>query len=222
MSHPTSTEQSYLCTPKAVSLAEMANIFEFATSRLLAIRMTLDTSTVVTSSKVRYIVTKYLMWEGDMELLNYQEFYDAFMKLPVAPSTAWVTGCIAGTYLMLWWTEAFHTADYQTFTTNLPNFRDIREMVNSHFEQLPEGHLLVTPATLVHTRSMLVVQQLANIQAGIVQEGEHIVALLESKVVEARLVTASLLRMETALGQDVRTAIAATERLVKYLKREGE
>jgi hypothetical protein len=54
------------------------------------------------------------------------------------------------------------------------------------------------------------------------QEGDHIVDMLENKVVEARLVAASLLRMETALGQDVRTAIAATERLVRYLKREEE
>ncbi|KAG2062462.1 hypothetical protein BDR04DRAFT_1165195 [Suillus decipiens] len=33
---------------------------------------------------------------------------------------------------------------------------------------------------------------------------------------------ASLLRMETALGQDVQAAITATEWLVRYLKREDE
>ncbi|KAG1812334.1 hypothetical protein EV424DRAFT_1349368 [Suillus variegatus] len=87
--------------------------------------------------------------------------------------------------------QAFDTADYQTFTTTLPNFDDIKAMVNSHFEQLPEGDLLVTLTTL-------------------------------NKIVEAQLVVALLLRMETALGEDVCTAIAATERLVKYLKKEGE
>ena len=82
--------------------------------------------------------------------------------------------------------------------------------------------MLVTPATLVNVRSTPVAQQLATIEAGMRQEGDHIVDMLENKVVEAMLVAASLLRMETALGQDVRTAIAATERLVRYLKREEE
>lgn len=71
------------------------------------------------------------------------------------------------------------------------------------------------------TRSTPVAQQLATIHAGMRQEGEHIVTMLENKIVEARLVAATLLRMETALGQDVRAAIAATERLVRYLKREN-
>ncbi|KAG1779895.1 hypothetical protein EV702DRAFT_1194649 [Suillus placidus] len=250
MSNPASTTQ------KVFGLADMASIFEFAASRLLAIWMTLDKSNLVTPSKVRYILTRYLMWEGDvfmspwvnycedqgispplsrnlrffvgmlgmsqMELLNYQEFYDLFMKLPASPSGIWVAGRIVKTYSMAWWNEVFDTADYQTFTTNLPNFGNIKEMLVSHFEQLPEGQLLVTPATLVDPRSTPVAQQLANIHAGMRQEGEHIVSLLENKIVEARLVAASLLRMETALGQDVRAAITATEHLVKYLKREGE
>ncbi|KAG1782094.1 hypothetical protein EV702DRAFT_1041809 [Suillus placidus] len=250
MSNPASTAQ------KVFGLANMANIFEFAASHLLAIRMTLDKSNLVTSSKVRYILTRYLMWEGDVfispwvnycegqgispplsrnlrffvgmlgmsqiELLNYQEFYDSCMKLLASPSGAWVTGRIVRTYPMAWWNEGFDTANYQTFTTNLSNFGDIKEMLVSHFAQLPEGRLLVTPATLVDPRSTPVTQQLANIHAGMRQEGEHIVSLLENKIVEVRLVMASLLRMETALGQDVRAAIAATEWLVKYLKREGE
>ncbi|KAG2337858.1 hypothetical protein BDR05DRAFT_952302 [Suillus weaverae] len=247
---PASTAQ------KVFGFANMANIFEFATSCLLAIRMTLDKSNLVTSSKVQYILTRYLMWEGDvfispwvnycegqgispplsrnlqffvhmlsmsqMELLNYQEFYDSFMKLPASPSGAWVTGCIIKTYPMAWWHEAFDTTDYQTFTTNLPNFSDIKEMLESHLEQLPEGWLLVTPATLVDPRLTLVTQQLANIHASMEQEVEHIVSLLENKIVEVQLVAASLLRMETALGQDMRAAMATTEHLVKYLKREGE
>ncbi|KAG1792280.1 uncharacterized protein HD556DRAFT_1309357 [Suillus plorans] len=156
------------------------------------------------------------------ELLNYQEFYDAFMKLPAVHSGAWVTGRTVRTYPMAWWNKAFDTADYKTFTTTLPNFDDIKAMVNSHFEQLPESRLLVMPATLVDSWSTLVAQQLANIHAGIKQKGDQIITLLENKVVEVWLVAASLLRMETALGQDVRAAIAATEWLVKYLKKEGE
>lgn len=81
--------------------------------------------------------------------------------------------------------------------------------------------MLVTPAALVDTRSTPVAQQLATILAGIRLEGDHIVTLLENKVVEARLVAATLLRMETALGQDVLAAIAATERLVEYLKKKN-
>ncbi|KAG1769728.1 hypothetical protein EV702DRAFT_1202756 [Suillus placidus] len=193
MSNPASTAQMVF------GLADMANIFEFAASRLLAIRMTLDKSNLVTSSKVRYILIRYLMWEGDgispplsrnlrffvgmlgmsqMELLNYQEFYDAFMKLPASPSSAWVTGRIVRTYPMAWWNEVIDT-------TNLPNF--------------PEGRLLVTPATLVDPRSMLVAQQLTNIHTGMRQEGEHIVSLLENKIVEAQLVS-SLPQAHSALS----------------------
>ncbi|KAG1761171.1 hypothetical protein EDD22DRAFT_847997, partial [Suillus occidentalis] len=91
-------------------LADIANVFEFAASRLLAIRISLDKSHVVRSSKARSIVTWYLGWEGDafitpfvnycmlgmsqLELLNYQEFYDSFMKLPASPTGAWVAGRI--------------------------------------------------------------------------------------------------------------------------------
>ncbi|KAG1720290.1 hypothetical protein EDB19DRAFT_1836059 [Suillus lakei] len=46
-------------------LADMANIFEFTASRLLAIRRALANTTLVTSAKVHLIVTKYLMWEGE-------------------------------------------------------------------------------------------------------------------------------------------------------------
>ncbi|KAG1791612.1 hypothetical protein EV424DRAFT_1549198 [Suillus variegatus] len=235
-------------------LADIANVFEFAASRLLAIRIALGKSHLVESGKVHAIVTRYLVWEGEvfitplvhycegrgislpfsrnlrffvgmlgmsqLEILNYQEFYDSFMKLPASPTGAWVSGRVVREYPLDWWNGMFDTADHQKFTTTFPNFREIQEMVESHFLQLPEGQMLVTPATLVDIGSMPVAQQLATIHAGMRQEGEHIVTLLENKIVEARLVAATLLRMETALGQDVRAAIAATERLVKYLKRE--
>ncbi|KAG1731777.1 hypothetical protein EDB19DRAFT_1831596 [Suillus lakei] len=248
MSHSSSTA-CYLHTERIVGLTDVANIFEFAASRLLAIRMMLGTTKLVTSSK-------YLMWEGDafispwvnicqdmgislplsrnlqfftgmlgmnhMELLNYNEFYDKFMSILASPSGAWVTGRVVNTYPMAWWTQAFDTTDYNKFTGNLPNMIEIREMVDSHFAQLPESWLLVTLPTYVDVRSTPVTQQLAAIHASVKQEGDHIVELLENKIVEAWLVTASLLRMETALGQDVCAAIATTERLVRYLKREDE
>ncbi|KAG1737442.1 hypothetical protein EDB19DRAFT_1909759 [Suillus lakei] len=218
--------------------------------------MTLGTTKLVTLSKVQYIVTKYLMWEGDafispwvnicqgmgispplsrnlqfftgmlsmshMELLNYNEFYDKFMSMLASPSGAWVTGQVVNTYPMAWWTQAFDTTNYNQFTGNLPNINEIREMVDSHFAQLPEGQLLVTLATYVDVRSTPVAQQLAAIHASVKQEGDHIIELLENKVFEAQLVMSSLLRMETALGQDVCATITATKRLVRYLKREDE
>jgi hypothetical protein len=47
-------------------LSDMAHIFEFAASRLLAIRMTLELSKNETSPRLRGIITKYLMWEGEV------------------------------------------------------------------------------------------------------------------------------------------------------------
>ncbi|KAG1731223.1 uncharacterized protein EDB91DRAFT_1252285 [Suillus paluster] len=235
-------------------LADMANIFEFARSRLLAIRRSLENTTL--SSATVLIISKYLMWEGEvfflpwvtyceglsicpplscnlrwfigilgmssMELLTYRELYDNFMKLPVEPSGAWVTGWVVNTYPMDWWNTAFDAVDYRTFTSRYPGWKQVVQMVADHFEQLPEGRMLITPATLVQARSMPVAQQLATIQAGVTQGRAHIITMLENKVVEARLVAASLMRMETALGEDVRDTIAATELLVKYLKAEQD
>lgn len=47
-------------------LADIANVFEFAASRLLAVRIALDKSDLVQSAKVRSIVTRYLVWEGEV------------------------------------------------------------------------------------------------------------------------------------------------------------
>lgn len=73
---------------------------------------------------------------SQLELLNYQEFYDSFMKLPASPTGAWVAGRIVREYPLDWWNDRFDIADYQKFTTTFPNFRDIQEMLESHFEQL--------------------------------------------------------------------------------------
>ncbi|KAG1741938.1 hypothetical protein EDB19DRAFT_1907716 [Suillus lakei] len=128
-------------------LANMANIFEFAASRLLAICRVLANTTLVTSAKVCLIVTKYLMWEGEVfilpwvsfceglsislplsrnlrffvgilgmslvELLDYQEFYDSFMKLLAEPSGAWVRGHVVNMYPLDWWNGTFNAADYR-------------------------------------------------------------------------------------------------------------
>ncbi|KAG2119219.1 hypothetical protein BD769DRAFT_1672065 [Suillus cothurnatus] len=106
-----------------------------------------------------------------MEPINYNEFCNSFMSMPVLPSSAWVTGWVVNTYPMAWWTQDFNTADYMKFTSNLPNNNEIREMVDSHFTQLPEGQLLVTLATLVDVRSTPVTQQLASILADLVVVG---------------------------------------------------
>jgi hypothetical protein len=82
-----------------------------------------------------------------MELLNYNEFYDSFMRLPAAPTGAWVNGRVVNRYPLAWWTQAFDTADYEKFTSNLPNIEDIREMLDTHFDQLvsyvfPHPHII--------------------------------------------------------------------------------
>lgn len=66
-----------------------------------------------------------------------------------------------------------------------------------------------------------VAEQLSNIHAEVLHEGQLIVKMLEDKVVEAKMVATTMLRMDTALGQDVVKAIAATKKLMKYLKREA-
>ncbi|KAG2111434.1 hypothetical protein DEU56DRAFT_762204 [Suillus clintonianus] len=248
-----STSGSSTDNPPRFNLADMANIFEFAASRLLAIRTSMENKPPP-SSATRLIFSKYLMWEADAffmpwitycegmciapplsnrlrycvgilgmsstELLTYRQLYDQFMQLPVEPSGAWARGRVVKSYPLDWWNTPFDTADYETFTSSYPGWRQVGDMVEAHFEQLPESQWLITPATLVQARSTPVAQQLATIQAGVRQGNEQIVKMLEDKVVEAKLVAASLMRMETALGEDVRGAIAATELLVKYLKGE--
>jgi hypothetical protein len=71
-----------------------------------------------------------------MEPINYNEFCNSFMSMPVSPSGVWVTGWVVNTYPMAWWTQDFNTTDYMKFTSNIPNNNEIREMVDSHFTQL--------------------------------------------------------------------------------------
>ncbi|KAG2127660.1 hypothetical protein DEU56DRAFT_758545 [Suillus clintonianus] len=237
-----STSGSSTDNPPRFDLADMANIFEFAVSRLLAITVIHgeQTSSIIgnaanfqqvpyvggrcmciappLSNRLRYCVG--ILGMSSTELLTYRQLYDQFMKLPVEPTGAWARGRVVKSYPLDWWNTPFDTADYETFTSSYPGWRQVGDMVGAHFEQLPESQWLITPAVLVQARSTPVAQQLATIQAGVRQGNEQIVKMLEDKVVEAKLVAASLMRMETALGEDVRGAIAATELLVKYLKGE--
>ncbi|KAG1871357.1 hypothetical protein DFJ58DRAFT_837308 [Suillus subalutaceus] len=234
--------------------ANMANIFEFAASRLLAIQSELETSTLVTSPRDRQIVVKYLIWEGDafilpwvafcegmsinpplsrnlrffvstlgmkqVELLDEEEVYASFMKLRPEPGVPWVRGRLVKNYPLAWWDGQFTILPYREFLKKFPDSNEMRKMIADHFAQLPESRMLVMPATLVHPRSTPLAQQLATIHAEIEQEGNEIWKMMENKVVEAKIVAASLMKMETALGQDVIAAITATDALVKYLSRE--
>jgi hypothetical protein len=84
-----------------------------------------------------------------------------------------------------------------------------------------EGTALITPATSVEPMTTPIAQQVATIHAEAREEGQYLLKMLEDKVVEAKMVAATMLRMDTALGDDVLQAITATDKLVKYLKREA-
>lgn len=86
------------------------------------------------SRNLRFFVG--MLGMSQLEILNYQEFYDSFMKLPASPTGAWVSGRVVREYPLDWWNGMFDTADHQKFTTTFPNFREIQEMVESHFLQL--------------------------------------------------------------------------------------
>ncbi|KAG1719958.1 hypothetical protein EDB19DRAFT_1836291 [Suillus lakei] len=101
---------------------------------------------------------KYLMWEGDAFISPWVNICQGMGISPPLSRNLWFfTSMLSmshmellnyiNTYPMAWWTQAFDTADYNKFTGNLPNINEIREMVDSHFAQLPEGWLLVTLAT---------------------------------------------------------------------------
>lgn len=67
---------------------------------------------------------------------------------------------------------------------------------------------------------MLIAQQVATIHTEAREEGQYLLKMLEDKLVEAKMVAATMLRMDMALGDDVLQAMTVTDKLVKYLKRE--
>ncbi|KAG1794989.1 hypothetical protein EV424DRAFT_1353663 [Suillus variegatus] len=159
-------------------------------------------------------------WSLDM-LKDYVEVYDAFLSLPVSPSRPWTKGRRVWEYRRAWWTDLVTIKLDRRFLTTYPDGHEVKECVTAHFVQLFEGDALVTLATLVQAMSMPIAQQLANIHAEAREEGEYLLKMLEDKVLEAKMVAATMLRLDTALGDDVLQAIMVSNKLVKYLKKEA-
>ncbi|KAG2114226.1 uncharacterized protein F5147DRAFT_650034 [Suillus discolor] len=153
-------------------------------------------------------------------LSNFEEVYDAFMTLPSVPAGFWQKGHLARTYWTPWWTGLADLKPNHDFLNTYTNCVQVQNIIGEHFTQLPEGKVLITPATFAHPMSTPVAQQMSSIHTEVLHEGQLIVKMLEDKVVEAKIVATTMLRMDTALGQDVVNAIAATEKLTKYLKWE--
>ncbi|KAG1786738.1 uncharacterized protein HD556DRAFT_1449396 [Suillus plorans] len=152
------------------------------------------------SKHLRHMVGVLSMKQLDM-LKDYAEVYDAFLSLPVSPSGPWTKG--------------------RRVLDNYPDGHEVKECVTAHCAQMFEGDALVTPATPVQAMSTPIAQQLATIRAEAREEGEYLLKMLEDKVLEAKMVAATMLRLDTALGDDVLQAITASDKLVKYLKKEA-
>ncbi|KAG2086763.1 uncharacterized protein F5147DRAFT_781538 [Suillus discolor] len=229
-----------------LDLTDIATIFEYATSRLSAIRTQLESSRLKLPQKTHRIIGQYLNWEGESFTLpwisfcarlsislllsrnlcffvglltNFEEVYDSFMTLLAAPAGPWQKGRLARTYWMPWWINVPDVIADEAALHKYPNCVEVQEIIAEHFKQLPKGKILIMPA-MVADAMVTPVAQLSSIHAKVLHEGQLIVKLLEDKVVEAKMVAATMLRMDTALGQDVVNAIATTEKLTKYLKRE--
>ncbi|KAG1792708.1 uncharacterized protein HD556DRAFT_1309237 [Suillus plorans] len=186
------------------------------------------------SSQYRWTIGEYLNWDIEhlrhmvgvlsMKQLNmlkdYAEVYDTFLSLPVSPSGPWTKGRRVREYRHAWWTDLATIKLDRRFLTTYPDGHEVKECVTAHFVQMFEGDALVTPATLVQAMSTPIAQQLATIRAEAREEGEYLLKMLEDKVLEAKMVAATMLRLDTALGDDVLQAITASDKLVKYLKRE--
>ncbi|KAG1832499.1 hypothetical protein EV424DRAFT_1533673 [Suillus variegatus] len=221
------------------TLKDFTQIFEHAGSRLLAIRIELEKTKLTISPDDRWTIGKYLNWDIEAYTLpwmafcaglsinpplskhlrhmvsvlsmkqldmlkDYAEVYDAFLSLLVSPSGPWTKG-----------------RRVQEFLTTYPDGHEVKECVTTHFAQMFEGDTLVTPATPVQAMSTPIAQQLATIRAEAREEGEYLLKMLEDKVLEAKMVAATMLRLDTALGDDVLQAITAFDKLVKYLKKEA-
>ncbi|KAG1823336.1 hypothetical protein EV424DRAFT_1346354 [Suillus variegatus] len=186
------------------------------------------------SSQYRWTISEYLNWDiersielpglhtpldGVLRQVIYQpttfkappshEVYDTFLSLPVSPSGPWTKGRHVQEYCHAW------------FLTTYPDGHEVKECVIAHFAQLFEGDTLVTPATPVQAMSTPIAQQLATIRAEAREGGEYLLKMLEDKVLEAKMVAATMLRLDMALGDDVLQAITVSDKLVKYLKREA-
>ncbi|KAG1787298.1 uncharacterized protein HD556DRAFT_1448957 [Suillus plorans] len=155
------------------------------------------------SKHLRHMVGVLSMKQLDM-LKDYAEVYDAFLSLPVSPSRPWTKGRRVREYRHAWWTDLVTIKLDRRFLTTYPDGHEVKECVTAHFAQMFEGDAL-----------------LATIHAEAREEGEYLLKMLEDKVLEAKMVAATMLRLDTALGDDVLQAITASDKLVKYLKKEA-
>ncbi|KAG2103720.1 uncharacterized protein F5147DRAFT_654632 [Suillus discolor] len=171
------------------------------------------------SRNLRHLIGVLAMKQLAM-LTDYLHVYESFMTLSVQPSGPWTKGRPVNTYHHAWWTRLVNLKRDDKFFGTYPNHQQVQAWVTKHFEQLPEGMTLVTPATVVEPMSTLLAQQLSTIYAEAQEEGRCILKMMEDKVLEAKMVAATMVQMDTALGDNVITAIATTEKLMRYLKRE--
>ncbi|KAG1851429.1 hypothetical protein DFJ58DRAFT_842133 [Suillus subalutaceus] len=164
------------------------------------------------SHNLRYLIGLLAMKQLKM-LESYADVYDSFMTLPVDPPATWMRSCEGNTYEHAWWLGPLDTKPNEVFFNTYPNCVEVKELFTEHFLQLPEGTAFLTPATLIEPKIMPVAQQVSTIHAEVQQEGNHLLKMIEDKVIEARIVAASLMQMDSLLGRDVGEAIAVTERL---------
>ncbi|KAG1857410.1 hypothetical protein F4604DRAFT_1685243 [Suillus subluteus] len=154
------------------------------------------------SHNLQYLIGLLAMKQLKM-LESYTDVYDSFMTLPVDPPATWMRGHEANTYQHAWWLGPLDTEPDEVFFNTYPNCVEVKELFTEHFLQLPEGTAFITPATLIKPKIMLVAQQVSTIHAEIQQEGNHLLEMIEDKVIEARIVAASLMQMDSLLGWDV-------------------
>ncbi|KAG1857760.1 hypothetical protein F4604DRAFT_1685066 [Suillus subluteus] len=203
-----------------LDLADFANLFEYASSRLLRIHQVLEQTKDNTSQKVRKNIAMYLNWEAEVTfctrlsinpllshnlryligllamkqlkmLESYANVYDSFMTLLVDPPATWMRGRKANTHEHAWWLGPLDTEPNEVFFNTYPNCVEVKELFTEHFLQLPEGTVFITPATLIEPKITPVAQQVSTIRAEVQQEGNHLLKMIEDKVIEARIVARS-------------------------------
>ncbi|KAG2058515.1 hypothetical protein BDR06DRAFT_1004225 [Suillus hirtellus] len=222
-----------------LDLKDITKFFEHAGSCLLAIHTELEKTKLTTSPESRQNIGQYLIWELEAWTLPWLTFcaglsinpplsrhlrhmvYDSLMSLPVSPCGPWTKGRLVCEYCHAWWTCLSTLKPDEKFFSTYPDSNQVRDVLTVHFEQLSEGTALIMPATSVEPMTMLITQQVATICTEAREEGQYLLKMLEDKVVKAKMVAATMLRMDMALGDDVLQAITVTDKLVKYLKWEA-
>ncbi|KAG1847067.1 hypothetical protein F4604DRAFT_1929022 [Suillus subluteus] len=198
----------------SIDLSDLTNIFEYAGSCLIAICIEMEKTKLKLSPKACNTVSRYLNWEAEVGQL------DANCDIQLTYHEGIWIGLCSGLSLSpplsqnLWYHIGV-VAMKQLYM--VAKFKDIYD---TFMTLKPKGTGLVMQATLIIPKSTPVTQQLSNIVGEVEHEGCQIVKMLEDKVIEAQIMAASLLQMESVLGEDIIAAIAVTEKLAKFLKRE--